>query len=233
MLVAVDSNSPVTRPPTHLLAAALAIVLRTNDELLVCILPSYTDIAAAEHLKSALLPDFAERVFTLPAEPKPSLLETAALIDQADLFVSGDTGVMHLAAATKRVKGAAGAVAPRNAVKIIALFGGSNPDVWGYAEHTTIVGKGRKEQRAFRPGFVKELYHAQGKDFFEHISPQQLAQAIARQVTLWSSSDQLNGTLSSSPEIAVSIPGIELRGRSELRLVEPRTVSFASTRSDQ
>jgi hypothetical protein len=185
LLVAADSNSPVTRPPTHLLAAALAIVLRTYDNLLVVILPGYSDITAAERLRSALLPDFAGRVVTLPGEPKSSLLETAALIDQAYLLVTGDTGVMHLAATTKRVRGVGGPVAPRNAVKIIALFGGSNPDVWGYPQHTTILGRGRKEQRTFRPGFVKELYHARGTDFFDHIAPQQLSEAIAAQAASW------------------------------------------------
>ena len=184
LLVAADSNSVVTRPPTHLLAAALADVLRRYDYLIVCILPSYTDTTAAANLKGALGSDFTDRVFLLPAEPKSSLLETAALIDQADLFVTGDTGAMHLAAATKRVgQGSAGPFAPSNSVKIIALFGGSNPDVWGYQERTMIVGRGRKEQRTFSPGFVKELYHPGGKDFFDHIAPHQLAEAIANQVT--------------------------------------------------
>jgi ADP-heptose:LPS heptosyltransferase len=203
MLVAADSKSPVTRPPTHLLATALAVVLRRYDDLLVCILPGYTDTAAADSLKNALLPDFAGRVFTLSAEPKPSLLETAALIDQADILVTGDTGVMHLAATTKRVRQAgAGLYAPRNAVKIIALFGGSNPDVWGYQQRTTIVGRGRKEQRTFSPGFVKELYRPKGKDFFDHISPHQLAEAIARQVTPPDSSGRLTSP-SCSPRDAV------------------------------
>jgi ADP-heptose:LPS heptosyltransferase len=184
LLVAADSNSKVTRPPTHLLAAALATTLRRYDHLLVCILPSYSDTTAAENLKSALNPDFAGRVCTLPAEPKASLLETAALIDQVDLFVTGDTGMMHLAATTKRLRqGSAGSFAPRNSVKIIALFGGSNPGVWGYQERTMIVGRGRKEQRTFRPGFVKELYDPHDKDFFDHISPHQLAEAIASQLS--------------------------------------------------
>lgn len=184
LLVAPDSNSPVTRPPTRLLAAALAPVLSRHDDLLVCVLPGYTDTAAAGNLKNALLPGFTGRVFALPAEPRPSLLETAALIDQADLLVTGDTGVMHLAATTKRVRQAGtGPLAPRNAVRIIALFGGSNPDVWGYPERTTIVGRGRREQRTFSPGFVKELSRPKDEDFFDHISPHQLAEAITAQMT--------------------------------------------------
>ena len=184
LLAAVDSNSIVTRPPTYLLAAALADVLHRYDHLIACILPSYTDTTAAEKLQGALASDFAGRVFMLPPEPKSTLLETAALIDQADLFVTGDTGVMHLAAATKKVRqGEAAPFTPRNSVRIIALFGGTNPDVWGYKERTMIVGRGRKEQRAFSPGYVKDLYNPGGKDLFDHISPQQLAEAIISQLS--------------------------------------------------
>ena len=49
-------------------------------------------------------------------------------IFQADIFVSGDTGIMHLAAATKKLKsGSSVQFRPRNVVKIITLFGGTNP----------------------------------------------------------------------------------------------------------
>jgi ADP-heptose:LPS heptosyltransferase len=185
LLVATDSASMVTRPPTYLLAAALAEVLRRYHHLVVCILPSYTDTGASERLRSALASDFVERVFMLPAEPRLPLLDTAALIDQADIFVTGDTGVMHLAAATKRIRRGATTppFVPRNSVKIIAIFGGTNPDIFGYSERTVIVGRGRKEQRRFSPGYVKELYNPRGKDIFDHISPQQLAEAISNQVS--------------------------------------------------
>ena len=185
LVVATDSATIVTRPPTHLLAAALAEVLRRYHHLVVCILPSYTDTGASERLRSALAADFVERVFMLPAEPRLPLLDTAALIDQADIFVTGDTGVMHLAAATKRTRkdAATPPFVPRNSVKIIAIFGGTNPDIFGCSERTVIVGRGRKEQRRFSPGFVKELYDPRGKDIFDHISPQQLAEAISNQVS--------------------------------------------------
>ncbi len=185
LVVATDSAAIVTRPPTHLLAAALAEVLRRYHHLVVCILPSYTDTGASERLRSALAADFVERVFMLPAEPRLPLLDTAALIDQADIFVTGDTGVMHLAAATKRIRkdAATPPFVPRNSVKIIAVFGGTNPDIFGYSERTVIVGRGRKEQRRFSPGFVKELYNPGGKDIFDHISHQQLAEAISNQVS--------------------------------------------------
>lgn len=185
LLVAADSGSVVTRPPTRLLAPALAEVLSRYHQLIVCILPSYTDTRADENLWHALLADYPGRIFMRPKEPVSTLLETAALIDQADIFVTGDTGVMHLAAATKVLgRGESTAFAPRNAVKIIATFGGTNPDIYGYEERTMIIGKGRKEQRAFCPGYVRDLYKPNGKDLFDHISPQQLAEAISSQVSL-------------------------------------------------
>ena len=183
LLVAADSGSIVTRPPTHLLAAALSVVLRKSSNLIVGILPGYTDTMAVKKLELALLPEFAGRVLMLPVESNFTLLETAALIDQADIFVTGDTGVMHLAAATKRiVQDQSTPIAPGNSVKIIAVFGGTNPDIWGDSERTLIVGRGRKEQRSFGPGFVKEMYNPKGKDLFDHISFQELATAIISQI---------------------------------------------------
>jgi ADP-heptose:LPS heptosyltransferase len=179
LLVAADSGSIVTRPPTLLLAPALANVLRKSHHLIIGILPGYTDTMAAQNLELALLPEFAGRVFMLQDESTLTLLDTAALIDQADIFVTGDTGVMHLASASKKVRQEmATSYLPKNSVKIIAIFGGTNPDIWGDNERTIIVGRGRREQRCFGPGFVKEMYNPKGKNLFDHISPQQLTDTI-------------------------------------------------------
>jgi ADP-heptose:LPS heptosyltransferase len=185
LVVAPDSATDVTRPPTELLAAALSEALEEYHNLIVCILPSYTDTAAAENLRSSLSRHFDERVFLLPVKPRATLLETAAFLDQADIFVSGDTGVMHLAAASKRLKpGSNAQFRPRNTIKIITLFGGTNPDYYGYRHRATIVGSGRKEQKAFRPGFSKEAYNTRGRNLFDHIDPREVTQAILNQVSL-------------------------------------------------
>ena len=39
----------------------------------------------------------------IPREPPLSVLDTTALIDQAEIFITGDTGTMHLAVAFKRL----------------------------------------------------------------------------------------------------------------------------------
>jgi hypothetical protein len=179
LVVAPDSASSVTRPPTQLLAPALTDALKQCPNLIVCILPSYTDITASENLHSSLAPYFDDRIFLLPAKPRANLLETAAFLDQSDILITGDTGVMHVAAATKQLKpGDNIRFRPRNLAKIIAIFGGTNPDYYGYKKRAINVGTGRKEQMAFRPGFSKEAYHMHGRNLFDHIAPQEITEAI-------------------------------------------------------
>lgn len=183
LVVAPDSATSVTRPPTQLLAPALADALKQCPNLVVCILPSYTDIAASENLHSFLVPYFDDRIFLLPAKPRASLLETAAFLDQADILITGDTGVMHLAAANKQLKpGDNIRFRPRNLLKMIALFGGTNPGYYGYKKRTINVGTGRKEQLAFRPGFSKEAYNTHGRNLFDHIVPQEITEAIVSSI---------------------------------------------------
>jgi ADP-heptose:LPS heptosyltransferase len=183
LLVAPDTSSVITRPPTSLLAGGIAGALKRNQDLLVAILPSFTDTQASMNLLHTLSPGFPGRIVLMPAEPQLSLLELTAFIDQSDLFVTGDTGVMHLAAAMKKIENAVREeLTPRNAVKIIALFGGTHPGLHGYSKRTLILGKGRKEQVAFAPGVAKDLYNPHSKNFFDHISPQQLTDAIMSQL---------------------------------------------------
>lgn len=182
LVVAPDTASVVTRPPLDLLVTALSTALAASPNLIVYILPGYTDTTRSPSLHTHLEQNFARRVFLMAAEPKRHLLELAALLDQADLFVTGDTGVMHLAAAQKTLRvGDNTFFAPKNAVKIIALFGGTNPGYFGYCSRSTIVGRGRKEQRALRPGFSKESYSVRGRDLFDHISSKQVVDAILNQ----------------------------------------------------
>jgi ADP-heptose:LPS heptosyltransferase len=182
LVVAPDTGTTVTRPPIDLLVAALAFALTTSPHLIVYILPSYTVTTRSRYLYEALGKSYPRRVFLMPAEPRTHLLEVAALIDQADMFITGDTGVMHLAAAQKKLwKGDDVRFVPKNAVRIVALFGGTNPGYFGYSRHTIVVGRGRKEQIALRPGFSKAFYDPKGRNMFDHISSQQIADAILSQ----------------------------------------------------
>lgn len=179
LLVAPDTSSVITRPPVSLLAQGIAAALQENPRLFVEILPGYTDPQVACKLWHALTLLFPERIFLMSAQPKLPLLDLAALIDQNDIFLTGDTSTMHLAAAFKRlVPGACAENVPRNVVKIIALFGGTHPGLHGYSQRSIIIGKGRKEQITFAPGVAKEMHDPKEKDFFDHISSQQITSAI-------------------------------------------------------
>lgn len=179
-VVAADSASAATRIPTALLASALSDALRRCPELIACILPSYTT-NASEELRNALMPEFTGRIFLLFAEPGPTLLETAALIDQADICIAGDTGIMHLAATTRRLKeGEAQGVSVRNSIRIISIFGATSPDFYGYRKRAVIIGEGRKEQMTLKPGIFKEAYDPKGRNLFDHIAPRQIADTIVR-----------------------------------------------------
>jgi len=181
LVVAADTASVVTRPPTALLAAAIAGALRRCPELVVCILQGLTDPNTGKNLLHSLSSDFDGRVFMVPVEPRARLLDVAAFIDQANIFVTGDTGLMHLAVTEKRLReGANAGLLPHHSVKIIALFGGTNPHLFGYSGQTTILGRGRKEQLTLVPGIFKGSYDPKGQDMFDHISPQHLTDAIIR-----------------------------------------------------
>ncbi len=179
LLVAPDTSSEITRPPTSLLAEGIAEALKHDGSLIAAILPGYSDTGASLRLLDALASSFPGRIFLRDSEPKMPLLELAALIDQSDIFVTGDTGTMHLAATYKKVPPSVNSeVSPRNTVKIITLFGGTNPGLHGYSQRTIILGRGRKEQTRSAPGVAKDMCNPKGKDFFDHIKPCQLTEAI-------------------------------------------------------
>lgn len=183
IVVAPDTSSLFTRPTTKLLAEGLESAAKDLD-FAVVILPSYTDEEASGNLYEALSSMSGQTVL-YPDTPVPSLHFLAGLIDQADLFISGDTGVMHLATAKKvfgdEVKDPS--VRPRNATKIISLFGATNPNLYGYRQKAVILGEGRVEQASIQPGLFKA--HASFKseiDYFDHIDSTELTAAILEQL---------------------------------------------------
>lgn len=182
VMVAPDTSSDVTRPPTDLLARGIKDAMHRRKHVVIYILPGYTDKDAARNLYDSLSPGLSGRIFMAPHEPRSSLLETTALIDQAEILITGDTGTMHLAVAFKKLAEKEGSYFPRNSRKVIALFGGTNPGLHGYSQQTIILGRGRKEQSAIVPGIFKEAYNGKERNFFDHIAPQELTDAIISQL---------------------------------------------------
>src|SRR5207248_5830960 len=116
-----------------------AEALRNCLDLIVCILQGYTDASVAQNLLEILTGEFEGRICLMPAEPKAKLLDVVAFIDQSDMFITGDTGLMHLAVATKKLGDKDNATCyPNNSVKIMELFGGTNPSFYGHSQRTII-----------------------------------------------------------------------------------------------
>ncbi|GJL65822.1 MAG: glycosyl transferase family 9 [Nitrospirales bacterium] len=70
---------------------------------------------------------------------KTPLLELAAMMKQADLFIGNDTGLMHIASAV--------------GCPVLGLFGPTNPETWGpRGNKTTVIYKELDCRACFRPG---------------------------------------------------------------------------------
>lgn len=160
-----------------MLSGALTTLLEKDPRYIVYILPSYTDTSASQILFDELFKKFSTRIQIMSQSPRPSPLFVTALIDQSDILITGDTGTMHLAAA-KKVLAAPTSEDPRNNTRIIAIFGGTNPGLYGYSRHSRIIGRGRDDQKHLRPGFLKEGYNPKDRNYFTHISPLELTTAI-------------------------------------------------------
>lgn len=73
-----------------------------------------------------IMPELKKEPVILKNFPIPKL---AAIIDMSNLFISNDTGIMHVAGSTK--------------TPLIALFGPTNPEIWGpMGENKFLIRKG-------------------------------------------------------------------------------------------
>ena len=181
LLINPDTSSPVTRPPTDLLIAALAPVLRCHPHIVMGILPGYTDPSAHENLYHRLVPHFGSQIQYTHTHSYPKhLLDTTALLDQADIFVTGDTGLMHLALTDKVAgKGDGYSEQPRNTTHVITIWGGTRPSYWGYPGLSVIIGEGNPLQRRMYPGIRKYQWITNTEaDYFGHIAPHEMTNAI-------------------------------------------------------
>ncbi len=179
LIVTPDTSSALTRPPTGLLASGIKGALEQIPNLSVHILPSYTDQNASDRLADQLS-DFSCRISQTQTRPKPSLLYVTALLDQADVVLTPDTGILHLSLAHKIVSGDNGCDKPKNSARTVSLWGATNPGLYGWGGgRLVILGRGRPQQRSIKPGFLKEgCKPIPGYDYFDHIKPSEITTAI-------------------------------------------------------
>lgn len=124
-----DSASPYTLVPfDDQVALVRALLEGTAPACRVAVGAGHTAAGIGERLLAALPEGLRTRTRLVP--PTLPLPAYSALIDQADVFISGDTGPLHLAAARRYPR--SGPHAFRNRTAVLSLFGATPPRMSGY-----------------------------------------------------------------------------------------------------
>lgn len=129
-----DASSPFTRLPEKKLARLLAAIARLDAAILVG--AGHTEAGIGERIIATLPSSLRSKTILVPASL--SLEAYTALIDLCDVFVTGDTGPMHLAAARKSSR--SGRHDFRNRTAVLSIFGATPVRMSGYD--------------SFRPGYL-------------------------------------------------------------------------------
>ena len=121
-----DAASPFTRVPDEILAGLLALLVRLDAAILVG--AGHSEAGIGERIVATLPSSLRSRALLVPS--RLSLEAYTALIDLCDVFVTGDTGPMHLAAARRLSR--SGRHAFRNRTAVLSIFGATPARMSGY-----------------------------------------------------------------------------------------------------
>lgn len=121
-----DASSPLTRVPDRDLAGLLALIVELDAAILVG--AGHTEAGIGERILATLPPLLRSKARLVPASL--SLEAYTALIDLCDVFVTGDTGPMHLAAARRLSR--SGRHHFRNRTAVLSIFGATPARMSGY-----------------------------------------------------------------------------------------------------
>lgn len=124
-----DASSQFTRVPFDVQRSLLAR-LSSLDTILLS--TGYVEKHIEDELMYSLPPE-VRRNISIISSPM-SLDVFAALIDFVDLYVGGDTGPLHLAAARKFSRRSGKSL--RNRTAVFSIFGGTPPRIYGYDSKT-------------------------------------------------------------------------------------------------
>jgi ADP-heptose:LPS heptosyltransferase len=121
-----DAASPYSRMPFQQLVDLVGLLARLEVTLLLG--AGHTELRIGERIKAALPSGFQEKIKIIPADFP--LEAYAALIDCCDVFISGDTGPLHIAAARKISR--TGRYPLRNRTAVLSFFGATPARLSGY-----------------------------------------------------------------------------------------------------
>ena len=124
-----DGASPYTRMPFESQHALLRGIARdTPPDATILVGAGHTDEGVGQRLVDALPAARRAKVRVIPR--RMPLATYTALIDLADVFVTGDTGPLHLAAARRVAR--TGTHRFRNRTAVVSFFGATLPRMSGY-----------------------------------------------------------------------------------------------------
>ncbi len=124
-----DTSSPYTLIPLELQAEILQGLLRMYPHEYFIIGPGFT----FKHIERKLyhsLPRTLLNDRVVMVSSNIAIDTYAGLIDRADLFITGDTAQMHIAAAYKECPGEEGMF--RNRTALLNVFGATSAEIYGY-----------------------------------------------------------------------------------------------------
>ena len=121
-----DTASPYTLIPLRYQVEILRKTLALDVSVLLG--TAFTHLGMEQRLLESLTPGELQKVFVVPSTLPIDAY--AALIDAVDVFISGDTGPLHIAAARKLSK--SGLVEFRNKTFVISAFGATPARMSGY-----------------------------------------------------------------------------------------------------
>jgi ADP-heptose:LPS heptosyltransferase len=129
VMVNPDGASPFTRMPFASQVALLELIARdTPPDTAILLGAGHTEKGIGQRLVDALPEPLRAAVRIIP--PQMPLPAYAALIDLADVFVTGDTGPLHLAAARRFSRSRSHRF--RNRTAVLSFFGATMPRMSGY-----------------------------------------------------------------------------------------------------
>jgi ADP-heptose:LPS heptosyltransferase len=129
IMVNPDAASIYNMMPFRNQSALLERIARdTTPEAVILLGAGHTAAGIGQHLLESLPSPLRGRIRIIP--PRMPLDAYAALIDRADLFVTGDTGPLHLAAARRYAR--SGGHQFQNTTAVLSFFGATMPRMSGY-----------------------------------------------------------------------------------------------------
>jgi len=142
-----DTSSVYTQPPLQLQLDLLEGLLGMGRVDRVLMNVGFTFRNIEKDLLERISPSLKKGVTLIPRDVR--IDEYTALTDSVDIFISGDTGPMHLAASRKRISDSDRGF--RNATTVLGLFGATSARIYGYD--------------SFRPGFMPSAQDAPSRVF--------------------------------------------------------------------